>query len=362
MRLHANNTQERGCLALAVGREGILALAAGREGVSALAAGREGVLALAAGREGVSALAAGREGVPTLAAGNEGVPALAAGREGILPSAEGRMPSFPSLARRFRIVRRLAFTALALMAASGSLAAELVLVAGASGRSGSAAIKLLDAQGYAIRALTTSRARAVERHGADWPWREVDVRDRSAVFAAMEGVDYVICAIGTGVLEGPAGPEFVDYGGVVNLVDAAVDAGIGHFVLMSSAAAGPYRERSRMLRLGMVRYWKTAGENHLKRSGLSYTIQGASGLINRPSQGAPLRVMPRAEYVTGRFTIGDAAMLLVDALTNPDARNKNYAVIGDDSVAPGAWRDMLKTLQVDSETEEAPGDLPPPGG
>ncbi len=323
MRFHANNTQERGCLALAVGREGVLALAAGREGVSA----------------------------------------LAAGREGILPSVKGRMPLFPSLARRFRIVRRLAFTALALMAASGSLhAAELVLVAGASGRSGSAAIKLLDAQGYAIRALTTSRARAVERHGADWPWREVDVRDRSAVFAAMEGVDYVICAIGTRVLEGPAGPEFVDYGGVVNLVDAAVDAGIRHFVLMSSAAAGPYRERSRMLRLGMVRYWKTAGENHLKRSGLSYTIQGASGLINRPSQGAPLRVMPRAEYVTGRFTIGDAAMLLVDALTNPDARNKTYAVVGDDSVAPGAWRDMLKTLQVDSETDEAPGDLPPPGG
>ncbi len=257
---------------------------------------------------------------------------------------------------------QLVFTALALLTASSSLAAaELVLVAGASGRSGSAVMKLLDAQDYAIRALTTSRARAVERHGADWPWRGIDVRDRSAVFAAMEGVDYVICAIGTRVLEGPGGPEFVDYGGVVNLVDAAVDAGVRHFVLMSSAGAGPYRERSRMLRLGMVRYWKTAGENHLKRSGLSYTIQGASGLINRPSQGAPLRIMPRADYDTGRFTIGDAAMLLVDALTNPDARNKTYAVIGDDSVAPGAWRDMLKTLQIDSETDEAPGDLPPPG-
>ena len=232
------------------------------------------------------------------------------------------MPSFPGLALCGRTLRRLAFAALALLAASGSLAAaDLVLVAGASGRSGSAAMRLLGTQGYAIRALTTNRARAVERHGADWPWREVDVRDRSAVFAAMEGVDYVICAIGTGVLEGPKGPEFVDYGGVVNLIDAAVDAGVRHFVLMSSAAAGPYRERSRMLSLGKVRYWKTASENHLKRSGLSYTIQGASGLINRPSQGAPLRIMPRADYYTGRFTIGDAAMLLLDALTNPDARH-----------------------------------------
>ena len=272
------------------------------------------------------------------------------------------MPSFPGLALCRGTLRRLAFAVLALLLVSGSLpAAELVLVAGASGRSGSAAMKLLEAQGYELRALTTNRARAVQRHGEQWPWMEVDVRDRSAVFAAMEGVHYVICAIGARVLEGADGPEFVDYGGVVNLVDAAVDAGVRHFVLMSSAAAGPYRERSSMLRLGKVRYWKTAGENHLKRSGLPYTIQGASGLIDRPSQGAPLRIMPRAEYHTGRFMIGDAAMLLVDALTNPDARNKTYAVIGDDTVAPGAWRDMLKTLKVDSETDEAPEDLPPPG-
>ena len=233
-------------------------------------------------------------------------------------------------------------------------AAELVLVAGASGRTGSEAMKLLDAQGYSIRALTTNRDRAVQRHGAGWPWREVDVRDPAAVFAAMEGADYVICAIGTRVQEGPNGPEFVDYGGVVNLTDAAVEAGVRHFVLVSSARAGPYRARSRRSEFAQFLRWKTQGENHLKRSGIDYTIVGPSGLRDKLSRGGSLRVMARADYDTGLVTFGDIGMLAVDALTNSDARNKSYAVVRTESAAPIAWREMLKTIEIDSLTEEAP--------
>lgn len=248
----------------------------------------------------------------------------------------------------------IACVALAGLALSSSLpAAELVLVAGGSGRTGSAVVRLLDAQGYEVRASTTDRERAVRKHGDQWQWWELDVRDRDAVFAAMEGVDHVICAIGTRSLIGRNGPEHVDYGGVVNLVDAAVKAGVRHFVLVSSAAAGPYRDRSRMRIFARARHWKTLGENHLKRSGLNYTIVGPSGLKDDPA-GGPLRVMARADYDTGEVAIGDVGMLTIDALTNPDALNKSYGVIRDNSAARGAWRDMLKTIEVDSQTEEAP--------
>ena len=238
---------------------------------------------------------------------------------------------------------------------SAAPAAELVLVAGASGRTGNAAMRMLDEQGYAVRATTTNRDRAARRHGDQWDWVELDVRDRDAVFAAMQDVDHVICAIGSRSLIGWNGPEFVDYGGVVNLVDAAVQAGVRHFVVVTSAAAGPYRERSRMIIFARARHWKTMGENHLKRSGLNYTIIGPSGLREEPEDGGePLRVMARADYETGSVAIADVGMLSVDALTNPDARNKSYGVVRDESVAPGAWREMLKNIRLDSDTEEAP--------
>ena len=245
--------------------------------------------------------------------------------------------------------------ATAFVMSSAVSAAELVLVAGASGRTGSAAMRLLDEQGYAVRATTTNRDRAVRRHGDQWDWVELDVRDRDAVFAVVQDVDYLICAIGTRSLIGGNGPEFVDYGGMVNLVDAAVEAGVRHFVVVTSAAAGPYRERSRMIIFARARHWKTMGENHLKRSGLDYTVIGPSALQEEPADGGePIRVMARADYETGEVAIADVAMLTVDALTNPDARNKSYGVVRDESVESGAWREMLKTIRIDSLTEEAP--------
>lgn len=253
-------------------------------------------------------------------------------------------------------IRKFAVAMAAALGLSTALpAAETVLVAGASGRTGSAVMRLLHEQGYVVRATTTNRERAIERHGGQWDWVELDVRDREAVFAAMNGVDHVICAIGTRSLLGGNGPKHVDYGGVVNLVDAAVEAGAGHFVLISSAAAGPYRERSRMVIFARARHYKTLGENHLKRSSLGYTVIGPSALQGEPAGGEPIRVMPRADYQTGQVAIADVAMLAVDALSNPDARNKSYGVIRDESVAPGDWRAMLKAIQVDGLTEEAPG-------
>ena len=107
-------------------------------------------------------------------------------------------------------------------------APELILVAGASGRAGHFVVQRLRADEVAFRPLTRSREEAIERLGpafADLDWVECDVRDPAQVAAAMRGVTQVISVIGANQIGGPNSAEFVDYGGVKNLVDAAVAVG-----------------------------------------------------------------------------------------------------------------------------------------
>ena len=244
---------------------------------------------------------------------------------------------------------------------AGAADGERVLVAGATGRTGSYIIRELRDAGYLVRAMTRNPARAAERLGDGWDWAEGDVREPAPLAAAMQDVDYVICSIGARSRSGPDGPEFVDYGGVRNLVDAAREAGVRHFVLISSAAAGPFRKRSRMAELGDIRYWKTRGEDHLKQSGLAYTIIGPGGLVNDGGGDVGTRLLTRRDYGGGRIAMGEVARIAVHALTDPDARDKSFAAIEDAGLAPGAWRALLGGLPADRDSDEAPptaGDPP----
>lgn len=264
-----------------------------------------------------------------------------------------------------RLGRALAlFAMLAVASHPPSTAAELeiVAVAGASGRTGLRIAEELTASGYAVRALTGNRERAIERHGTRFDWRQADVRDPQAVLKALDGARNLVIAIGASEWEGPNSPQFVDYGGVRNLVDAARTLGLKHVVLISSAAAGPYRERSRALQMGDVRHWKTEGENHLKRSGLAYTIIGPGGLEDTPSRGEGLRVLTRRDYAGGSISRGDVARVAVAALSEPAARNKSFALVRDASLASEFWRKQLAAIPPDVDSDEAapPGLLPPP--
>ena len=78
----------------------------------------------------------------------------------------------------------------------------------------------------------------------------------------------------------------------------------------------------------------------------------ASGLEDKPSAGIGLRILQRRDYETGLVAIDDVAMLLVDALSNPDMRNKTFAVIQDPTAAPQAWRRMIEAFPPDSRTVE----------
>ncbi len=235
-------------------------------------------------------------------------------------------------------------------------AAPLVVVAGASGRTGHRIVRELLQQGYRVRALSSDVERARERFDETWDWAEADVRDPAAVDAAIQGATFVICAIGARTRTGPDGPEFVDYGGVRNIVDAARANGVKQMVLISSAAAGPFRKRSRMIEIANIREWKTRGELYLKSSGLAYTIIGPGGLEDRASTDEGIRLLTREDYQTGQIPTGDVARVAVAMLNNEEGIGKTFAAIRDASLAAEVWREMVADLPLDLDSAEAVAD------
>ncbi len=240
---------------------------------------------------------------------------------------------------------RLALSCLVLLIAPLVHAAETVLVAGASGRMGGYMIEQLADAGYAVRGLTRNPGKARARFGDRYEWRAADVRNPKQIRDAMQGVDYVISSIGAMEGGGPNGPEFLDYGGVRNLVDAAVEHQVKQFVLVSSIGAG---QRFHLINITIdnVLTWKRRGEDHLRQSGLNYTVVRPGGL-RAGEGGAGVKFFP-GDIKGGSFIwIPDAAAVTVAAIDNPDAYSKTFVILTDTASSPRDWRSAYAALPAD---------------
>ena len=255
--------------------------------------------------------------------------------------------------------RALAGLALAMLAALSGCASTpggsedgVVLVAGASGRAGRYVVQRLKEQGVPFRAMTRSRAEAAQRLGADFAgvdWVECDVRDPAQVAAAMRGVKSVISVIGSREVAGDNSAEFVDYGGVKNLVEAAVAAKVEHFVLLTAIGvtdpAHPFNKATKGA-LG----WRFKGEEYLRASGLDYTIVRPAGLVNEPAGQKGLRFEQGDNWrplLRRTLSREDLALVLIESLRQAGARNATFELVNDPARPPGAWRADFAALRPD---------------
>ena len=229
---------------------------------------------------------------------------------------------------------------------------ELVLVAGASGRAGRYVLQRLKEQGIPLRAMTRSRAAAGQRLGPDFAGVdrvECDVRDPAQVAVAMQGVGRVISVIGANTVGDDNSAEFVDYGGVRNLVAAARQEQVQHFVLLTAIGvtdpAHPFNKATKGA-LG----WRLKGEDYLRASGLTYTIVRPGGLVNQPAGQQGLRLDQGDNWrplLRSTLSRDDLALVLIESLSQPGARNVTFELVNDPSLAPGAWRQRFATLKPD---------------
>ena len=243
-----------------------------------------------------------------------------------------------------------AVAALLLIAVSGQAEAEddmkpLVLVAGATGKTGALVVAQLQEQGYPVRAFVRNAAKAAERLGSEVEAAVGDLRDPASIAATLEGVAVVINAAGSGV---PAAddnmPEHVDFEGARNLADAAAAAGVGHYVLVSSMGVTD-DEHALNRMFNNILIWKRKGEEAVVASGITYTIVRPGGLNDGP--GNKQRVIFEQGDMPGQGKVisrADVARVSVAALQDTEARNKVFEIYARDGEPQTDFADEFAAL------------------
>ena len=221
-----------------------------------------------------------------------------------------------------------------------------VLVIGV-GRTGGPLVKILAADGYKVRVLMRDTTKAADLPaGVDKV--QGDVTKPDSLPAAVKGADYVISTIGSGGVKPGNTPEDVDYKGNAAVADAAKAAKVKQMVLMSSLGAGDDNPETFLnKRVGMVLMWKGKGEEHLRKSGLPYTIVRPGGLKDCDAGASGLKVAASEGLEGPAICRGDVALVMANALGNKDALGKTIGLVSDPAAKPGAWKADVGKLKKD---------------
>jgi uncharacterized protein YbjT (DUF2867 family) len=223
---------------------------------------------------------------------------------------------------------------------------ETAFVAGASGATGRAVLRLLGPRVSTVRALTTSPGArdALLAAGAD----EVvvdDLLDPRDLPGALAGVDVVISAVGSTPLEVWTADRLVDGAGVQTLLDAAVDAGVEAFVMESALGVGddPASQLATAFDLAIapVQRAKAESERALRAAPVRHTILRPGVLTNGPRTDDVTVARPGAKLY-GSVSRADVARLLVAAPATPAAADDTFEVVSTPSFPDRAleveWR------------------------
>lgn len=197
------------------------------------------------------------------------------------------------------------------------------LVIGAGGNIGQQIVGRLIAMGIPTAALLRDKQKCYFPE----PCKVIEGDIENDISHALSECDRVIFTAGSGASTGFDKTLLVDLWGASKAVDAARNAGIKHFIMISSRGAqnpdnGPDRIKPYLVA-------KHFADEHLRRSGLTYTIlqpgrlidDKATGLIttNRPSA-AEQQIISREE----------TANIVVYCLNNSITHGKTYELfIGD---------------------------------
>lgn len=228
-----------------------------------------------------------------------------------------------------------------------STARMTVLVVGATGSIGTLAVEEALREGYTVRALVRSAARARQLP------REAqvvvgDVTRPETLSAAVEGIDAVVLTLGSDGA-GKVGAETVDYGGVRNVL-AALGSRPARIALMTSIGvtnrASDYNRRTE------AADWKRRSERLVRASGRPYTIVRPGWFdYNRPDehrlvllQGDKRQAGDPSDGAVARRQIAE---VLVRSLASTPADRRTFELIAAAGAAQPDFAPLFAALEAD---------------
>ncbi|SDL10961.1 SDR family oxidoreductase [Lacicoccus qingdaonensis] len=199
-----------------------------------------------------------------------------------------------------------------------------VLVVGANGQIGHQVVEKLKDKGHDPVAMVRKeeQTKQFEDKGIDTVLGDLE-KDFSHAF---EGVDTVVFAAGSGGSTGPDMTIVIDQEGAIETVDNAKNAGVKHFVIVSSMGADAPKEADNIKH---YMYAKHRADEHLKASGLDYTIIRPGMLQNDGGTGKVSLSEDNQDF--GNVQREDVASVIVQAVDTNKAENKVYTLLEGDT-------------------------------
>jgi divinyl chlorophyllide a 8-vinyl-reductase len=229
--------------------------------------------------------------------------------------------------------------------AQSNLRRQRVLVLGATGTIGRATVLALSKRGHAVVCLVRPKAGAItsraeefsEQVGAGAIVRIGQVTDASSIAKdgfQGESFDAVVSCLASRS-GAPDDAWAIDYAAHCSALEAAQNAGISHFVLLSAICV-----QKPML---AFQHAKLAFEKKLIESGVPYSIvrptaffKSLSGQLDRLKRGKPFLVFGHGELTACKpISDRDLAEFLADCLHDPSLQNRVLPIGGPgDAITP----------------------------
>lgn len=219
---------------------------------------------------------------------------------------------------------------------STSTKSSTILVAGATGHLGTEICRQLKAKNRNVRGLVRSTSNPTKLAYLKELGVETivgDLKDKKSLENAVAGVSAIVSTVSS-TLSRQEGDSIqtVDDEGQINLVDAAIGAGVNQFVYVSFCTLGdcPLQRAKRTV------------EKRLVESGMNYTILQPtyfmevwlSPVLGFDHPNAKANIFGEGKSKTSWISLKDVAWFAVEAVDKPAAKNRIIKLGGPDALSP----------------------------